>query len=332
MAESHRTAAAVLSIALVVVVCGVSPVAAGDGGRTLGGHTFMPSAQVRDPFITTYLVSGTGVSIFQLPFLTVDWEGPEPVVVEGDVLYLVQGFRYQRALNDWLAVRGGFSATGRGGIDGRSVFAQGVIWSFAGGFGATARVWGAEHAALAVSADVVLGTAYTINIMDFVEDIIEGGWDEDLSLMSESNTSQGRLGLVGAWAPKRWLGATASVDWAWADGSGDRSWDERKLGGSGTVGIDFKELDAVPVGVRFAFSSQPIGQGGIGPADDIRSYGVGLFSLDRRRYDIPPPPADLQRRQDRRPAVLDRHALLLLSGDHRRGRGDPLDGARQLFV
>ncbi|MEA3409066.1 MAG: hypothetical protein U9Q95_01825 [Candidatus Eisenbacteria bacterium] len=281
MTESHRTAAAVLCIALVVVAFGASPARAEDAGRTLGGHTFMPSAQVRDPFITTYLLSGTGVSIFQLPLLTIDWEGPEPVIVEGDVLYLVQGFRYQRAVNEWLAVRGAFSATGRGGIDEKSIFAQGVMWSFAGGLGATARVWGAERAALAVSADVVLGNAYTINIFDYVEDIIEDGWDEESSLLSESSTSHGRLGLAGAWAPKRWLGVTASVDWAWTDGSGDRSWDERKLGGSGTVGIDFKELDAVPVGVRVAFSSQPIGQGGTGPADDIRSYGVGVFYTGR---------------------------------------------------
>ncbi len=281
MTESHRTAAAVLCIALVVVAFGASPVGAGDAGRTLGGHTFMPSIQVRDPFITTYLLSGTGMSIFQLPMLTIDWEGPEPVVVEGDVLYLVQGFRYQRAVNDWLAVRGAFSATGRGGIDGKSVFAQGVMWSFAGGFGATARVWGAERAALAVSADVALGNAYTINILDFAEDIIENGWDEESSFVSESNTSQGRLGLVGAWAAKRWLGVTASADWGWAEGSGDKDWDGRRLGGGGTVGIDFKELNAVPVGVRFAFSSQPIDQGGTGPDDDIRSYGVGVFYTGR---------------------------------------------------
>jgi hypothetical protein len=155
------------------------------------------------------------------------------------------------------------------------------MWSFAGGLGATARVWGAERAALAVSADVVLGNAYTINILDYVEDIIESGWDEDLSFVSESSTSQGRLGLVGAWAPKRWLGVTASVDWGWAEGSGDGSWGGRRLGGSGTVGIDFKELSAVPVGVRFAYSSQPIDQGGTGPDDDITSYGVGVFYTGR---------------------------------------------------
>jgi hypothetical protein len=280
MTEPHRTAATVLCIALVVAF-GASPAGAEEAGRTLGGHTFMPSAQVRDPFITSYLLSGTGMSIFQLPMLTIDWEGPEPVIVEGDVLYLVQGFRYQRAVNEWLAVRGAFSATGRGGIDEKSVFAQGVMWSFAGGLGATARVWGAERAALAVSADVVLGNTYTINILDYVEDVIEGGWNEESSLLSESNTSLGWLGLVGAWAPRRWLGVTASVDWGWAEGSGDRSWDGRRLGGGGTVGIDFKELDAVPVGVRLAFSSKPIGQGGTGPADDIRSYGVGVFYTGR---------------------------------------------------
>ncbi len=280
MTEFHRTAAAVLCIAFAVVF-GASPVGAGEAGRTLGGHTFMPSTQVRDPFITTYLLSGTGVSIFQLPMLTINWEGPEPVVMEGDVLYLVQGFRDQRALNDWLAVRGAFSATGRGGIDEKSVFAQGVMWSFAGGFGATARVWGAEQAALAVSADVALGSAYTINILDFAADILENGWDEESSFVSESNTSQGRLGLVGAWAPKRWLGVTASADWGWAEGSGGRDWDGRRLRGSGTVGIDFKELDTVPVGVRFALSSQPIGQGGTGPGDDITSYGVGVFYTGR---------------------------------------------------
>jgi hypothetical protein len=285
MTESHRTAAAVLCIALVVVF-GASPVGAAETGRTLGGHTFMPSMQARDPFITTYLLSGTGISIFELPLLTIDWEGPEPIVVEGDVLYLVQGFRYQRALNDWLAVRGAFSATGRGGIDEKSVFTQGVMWSFAGGLGATARVWSAERAALAVSADVVLGNAYTINILDFAEDLIENGWDEESSFVSESNTSQGQLGLVGAWAAKRWLGVTASVDWGWTEGSGDRNWDGRRLGGSGTVGIDFKELDAVPVGVRVAFSSQPIGQGGTDPNDDITSYGVGVFYTGRPELSI----------------------------------------------
>ena len=58
-------------------------------------------------------------------------------------------------------------------------------------------------------------------------------------------------------------------------------WGGRKLGGSGTVGVDFKELSAVPVGIRFAFSSQPIDQGGTGPDDDIRSYGVGVFYTGR---------------------------------------------------
>ena len=285
MTEFHRIAAAVLCIALAVAF-GAPLAGAEESGRTLGGHTFMPSRQTSDPFITTYLLSGTGFSIFQLPMLTIDWEGPEPVVVEGDVLYLVQGFRYQCALNDWLAVRGAFSATGRGGIDEKSVFAQGVMWSFAGGFGATARVWGAERAALAVSADVALGSAYTINILDFVEDILENGWNEESSLVAEDGTSQGRLGLVGAWAAKRWLGVTGSVDWGWAEGSGDGSWGGRRLGGSGAVGIDFKELSAAPVGVRFAFSSQPIDQGGAGPDDDIRSYGVGVFYTGRTELSI----------------------------------------------
>ncbi len=284
----RRRIPAITVLCILSFLVAFAPASAQDenAGRTLGGHTFMPSGQDRDPFITTYLRSGTGFAIFELPLLTTDWQGSELVLLEGDVLYLVQGFRYQQAVNDWLAVRGAFAALGRGGIDEKSVLAQGVRWAFAGELGATARFWSSERAALAVSADVALGNAYTINVLDFAEDVIEDGLDEENSLMSELGGSQGRLGLVGAWAAKRWLGVTAFMDWGWSEGSGARNWDERRLGGGSTVGIDFKELGAVPVGIRFTFSSEPAAQEGTGLDDDIRSYGVGVFYTGRPELSV----------------------------------------------
>ncbi len=276
----HRSQALFLLTSVLLVAAAVfpQPVLAQDTGRILGGHTFIPSGQMHQPFVASYVRSGTGLSVFTMPLLDVGIGGTNVELVEGNVLYLTQQFEYQLALKDWLAIRVGGSGLGRGGIEGSSVLIQGVNWGFGGGIGAMARLWRGDTAMLSTSFDVNGGSAYGINLIDFVERLIEEGWTEDTSIVESVTAAFPRFGVHGAWAPKPWLGMTGYVEGGWAQ-TWVRSVKETDsvIAAGLTVGVDFNELGGTPIGLLFTLESDPFLQQGVNMTESLTTLGGGVY-------------------------------------------------------
>ena len=216
--------------------------------------------------------------MFKMPLLNVDIGGSQIELIEGNVLYLTQEFEYQLAVKDWLAIRVGGRGLGRGGIEGSSVLIQGVSWGFGGGIGATARLWRGDTAMLSTSFDVDGGSAYGINLIDFMERLIEEGWTEDTSIVESVTAAFPRLGLRGAWAPKPWLGVTGYVEGGWAQ-TWVRSVKESDpiVAAGMTVGVDFNELGGTPIGLLLTLESDPFLQEAANMTESLTSLGGGLF-------------------------------------------------------
>jgi hypothetical protein len=113
MRHRSRTLFVLTGLLLVAAAAFAQPLLALETGRTQGGHTFMPTGQMHQPFVVSYVRSGTGLSIFAAPLLNVEIGGNEISLIEGNVLYLTQEFEYQLAVNGWLAVRAGGSRVRR---------------------------------------------------------------------------------------------------------------------------------------------------------------------------------------------------------------------------
>jgi hypothetical protein len=153
-----------------------------------------------------------------------------------------------------------------------------VNWAFGGAAGATARLWRGDTAMLSGSLDVGGGAAYGINLIDFIERLIEEGWTDDSSIVESVTLAYPRFGLHGAWAPKPWLGITGYVEQGWAQTWVRSVKETNPITAAGlTLGIDFKELGDTPIGLLFTFESDPYLLKGDNVADSMTAFGGGLY-------------------------------------------------------
>jgi hypothetical protein len=281
MGRTTRRALAVAGVVALAALLAPQPVQADPMERVLNGHGFMPTGHLPDPFLATYVRSSTGGAVFELPLLNIDIGGDEVDLFEGNVLYLTQGFEYQQQVMEWLAIRFGAFGLGRGGIEGSSILAQGVSWGVGGSAGASARLWRWDKAQISATADVSGGSLWTINLIDFVDDLVENGWTEDSSIADETTISYPRAGLNGAWAPKPWLGLTGYLELGWMEAWGKVSGVSNAVSGGVTAGIDFAAIGGAPVGLLFSYEVDPFLLAGDDHSLELSSVGVGVFYTGR---------------------------------------------------
>jgi len=115
-----------------------------------------------------------------------------------------------------------------------------------------------------------------LDAFGFAQSVIDnGGLTEDNSLVASGNAISGLLGARLGWAPASWVGVTAVLE----SGRGDvtDSDSETVLGGGGTVGVDLKNLNVIPIGILLSFDSDAFSQGGADLASRSNGLGLGLF-------------------------------------------------------
>lgn len=123
------------TILLVLISCSFMAglVWAGDpalnGGkeRILGGHGFMPSVYVGNPWVATTFKNHTGGGValgLETPFENLD--GDEVFVLDGDVFYASLGVSFQQRFGDKIALGASFSGNVRTGTNTHSLVAEGA--------------------------------------------------------------------------------------------------------------------------------------------------------------------------------------------------------------
>jgi hypothetical protein len=263
------------TLALLALTAGYLP--AQESSRVLNGYEFIPSRIVADPFAITYFGTTTGGGMaFDLNTPFIDVDGDTIGTLTGDVAFMALGFEYQQRFGKWLAMRFAFSGTGRIGTDEQSMLAQGVTGTFAWGLGATARIYQSRKVIISGAIDFGRSEIVGLDAFGFAQSVIDnGGLTEDNSLVASANAISGLLGARLGWAPASWIGVTAVLE----GGRGDltESDAETVLGGGGTVGVDLKKLNMIPIGILLSFDTEGFAQRGADLATRSNGYGLGVF-------------------------------------------------------
>jgi hypothetical protein len=264
-------------LALSVLVLSAANLPAQESGRVLNGFEFIPSRIVPDPFAITYFGTTTGGGLaFDLKTPFIDVNGDTLGTLTGDVAFMALGFEYQQRLGRWLAVRAEFTGNARIGTDEQSMLAQGVTGTFGWGLGATARIYQSEKLIVSGALDFSRSDIVGVDPFGFAQSIIDnGGLEEDNELVASGNAISGTIGARLGWAPANWIGVTALLE----GGRGDvtESASETVIGGGGTVGVDLKNLNVIPIGLLFSFDSDAFSQGGADLATRSNGFGFGAF-------------------------------------------------------
>jgi len=264
-----------LVFAVLVGSAGYLP--AQEPSRELNGYEFIPSRIVPNPFAVSYFSTTTGGGMafdLKTPFLDVNGDTLGTLV--GDVAFFALGFEYQQRFGQWLALRFAFTGNGRVGTDEQSMLAQGVTGTFGWQLGGMARIYQSRKVIVSGSLDFARSNIIGLDAYGFAQRVIDnGGLAEDNSLVASANAISGVLGARLGWAPVSWIGITANVEGGRTDLT--ESGSDTRFGGGGTVGVDLKNLNVIPVGFLLTFESDAFSRGGSDLGTRSTGYGLGFF-------------------------------------------------------
>jgi len=179
---------------------------------SLGGHVFIPSSYIKDPFVRTFFRTGLGFGMtpeMVAPSVTID---STPVVgSRGSLLFAVLDVEYQQAIRSWIAVRFRLHTLGRMADETPALIAQGV--TLVSGFEFTWLFRLAESDRLTLSGSLGLqnSSVTDVYLQRFIEGIIqEGEITKANQLVQTTPTLRFGGGAHGAYAISTLTGLTFS--------------------------------------------------------------------------------------------------------------------------
>ena len=173
----------------------------------LGGHQFMPNNYVKDPFLNTAVRNTLGIGRaldVEIPVVIID--GEELIALRGDVLFLSLDFEYQHRVKDWLGVWGRFLIFGRLGSGTEALLAQGITAVSGFDLGWLFKLHRTNKTQLAGSLSLSNTSSTIVNLLDFINGIIEGDYPPNNQLVRNIPSLQVNSGLRFAWAVNEFFG------------------------------------------------------------------------------------------------------------------------------
>jgi hypothetical protein len=231
----------------------------------LGGHEFVPSSEIKDPFIRTFLRTGLGFGMtpeLVVPLVTIN--DTSVVGLKGSLLYAVLDVEYQQTIRDWLAVRGRVQVVGRMADETPALISQGVTLLSAIDLGWLFRVHRSDRFLLSGSLGVRNSSTTDVYLQRFIDGIIENGKiTKENRLVETTPTFRGEFGLHGAYAISDLTGLTFGTELEYGESI------DRNVSGiwsySLTAALDFNLLrtNGTPLGFVIGARTRPnpLGQG-----------------------------------------------------------------------
>jgi len=270
--------------AVVLLVLTAAHARADDHPRpSVGGHTFVSTDLVADPFVRTFVRTSLGYAYAE----SIDYP---PLVVAGDSLemldgslsYATLGIEYQGALRDWIAARIGLGLVSRLGTQGSSLAHEGVTVTSGFDIGFLARLRATPKTMLSGTFGVTNQTVTIIDVKQFAEDVAADV--PNARLVDDVPTVRSSAGLRWAWAASPSFGVTLLGQGSYGDAprrheATSWGWD---VGAS--VDYDAAPKHRVPLGAAFAcrLSSTP----GITATTDANSSQTALRIAYTGRNDV----------------------------------------------
>ena len=247
--------------------------------RELGGHLFVPSHLVQDPFSVTSVglfwgVSGgdaTGPTLNLGPPPTIDFQNTRSYGFNG----LGLGMLLEVRLLEWISIHGSADATAYLGTGNRSILILGSSARLTGMIGLKGSVRLGEHVRLAALLDAQYGPIFTALIAPgLIQAVTSGRIDLD-QFLQQNQALTWIPALAGAFAPWPFLGVTLNFRLLFPDGSGNAQFASSGMTFAAMVDLDLRPLvPFVPVGVSGVYSLlSPIG----GALATTQDFGLGLY-------------------------------------------------------
>lgn len=266
-----------------------APAAQSAEGRTLAGHTFIPSAVVPGPLVTTSFGSWLLLAVGSA-------SGNAQVgdrFLSGTYTYAGVGAQlgYEYAFGSHFSARLLVDESMYSGIDGPSVLTVGTKFQAGGSLGVTAAFRPLESLQVGVLLDAgtTPGLALTIGlgIRGLIErceagDCTVGDTDKFVGL---NNVAFVKPALAAAWTPWKPLGITANVAWQYAS----QKRNDGDFTGSATTfaaaaDLDLRHVWNVPIGLQFAGSYTTAFPGT--DITGVAQLGGGIFYTGRENLSL----------------------------------------------
>jgi hypothetical protein len=265
--------------------------------RFFGGHLFLPSMLVPDPFISTTFTSSTGFGkAINIKVPIENLQGAQVGELSGDVGFMLLEFDYQYAFNNRWALRVGASGGARSGTSVPALLAEGASAIYGYEFGGSVKLLRKRNWMVTGTADLRGNTLYGIAPLDFAKAVknsvasgdtvgaISGA--EDV-LLSSTDNARLLAGLRGAYTPSAWIGFMAFVE----AGTGDRfDQSSNSIGVAnfgGAASIDLRNLKGhVPFGLQGAYRSETLSERSNDTSGGTSTAGLGILYTGRRFFSI----------------------------------------------
>ncbi len=178
----------------------------------IGGHEFIPTSFIEDPFVRTFMHTGLGFGS------TINRITP-PVVVHGqtlgerkaDLMFALLMMEYQYAVRPWLAVRGRLDISGRMSTETTTLIAQGVTVLYGFDLGWIFKLAETDRYFFSGSLGLRNISTTDVYVQRFIDGILENGAILPTNRLVETTPSmRASSGLAGAYVLSRLVGITAS--------------------------------------------------------------------------------------------------------------------------
>jgi hypothetical protein len=262
------------------------------GGRTLGGHTYVPLLVVPMPFVGTNVAVGAGgaAALEVLEAVVVNVAGQEDTLLsEGNLAFASVQFGFQQHVASRFAIKGTANVSVRTGTSARMILAEGISGLSGYSIGALAMLHRGERRMLTGTLEWRRTALTELTPSEFAEYAGEWGldsaeqWGEHL-LQERKN---GRLvaGVRGAWTLRPWLGVFGVVEGGAANLYESGSAFATTVGAGGSLDL-LQTKAGFPLGISLGagWTSAPT------KADDIfgttASFELGIYYTGRREMAV----------------------------------------------
>lgn len=263
-------------LVLAAIAASSTPVLGQDSGDRewkaphKNGHTFSPIGGVPDAFVRSYIRNNIGMS------QTADVDIPLGII-DGDTLFASRGallfanlqIEYQQTIRDWIAFRAKFNVNGRLGTGTSALLSTGVSATTGFELGWLIRLLETDRGYMSLSFDVNNTSFTTINIADFVEDVIDG---EDAELVKTTPSMRAGVGLRYTHAFSPLVGLISYFRTGYGESVDRVSEDEWFTEFGATVDFDLAGVGWVPIGLAVGYRQDSFPEGGADITDVVRAF------------------------------------------------------------
>jgi len=234
------------------------------------GHTFSTTSAVPDAFVRSYIRNNLGISQtadVDIPLGIID--GDTLFASRGGLMFANLGLEYQQTIKDWIAFRAKFNVNGRLGTGTSALLTTGL--SAATGFeiGWLMRLLESDRGYMSLSFDVKNTSFTTIDISDFVEDIIGG---EDAELVRNTPSMRAGMGLRYTHAFSPLVGLISFAETGYGESVDRDSEDEWFFRFGATVDFDLAAANWLPIGLALGYMQDSFPEGGADITDVVRGF------------------------------------------------------------